>query len=44
MKPEGGGSSGSCHRPGENPVGASARPYQLLAQGGEGLLLGQRNR
>jgi len=46
MKPEGGGSSGSCHRPGENPVGASARPYQLLAQSGEspcgGLLHGDR--
>ena len=44
MKPEGGGSSGSCHGPGRNPVGASARPYQLLAQGGEGLLLGQKSR
>ncbi len=44
IKPEGGGSSGTSHGPGRNPVGASARPQQLLAQGSEGLLLGSLHR
>jgi len=40
MEPERGGSSGSCHGEGQEPMGASASPHQLLAQGGQGLLLG----
>jgi len=31
-------------RVGRNPVGASARPHQLLAQGGKGLLLSLKSR
>ena len=44
MKAEGDGSSGSCHGDGQEPMGASARPHQLLAQGGKGLLLGPVHR